>query len=184
MEFEVVFEKCNPICCNFADGQYEIHDSSEDELPIIHGNIILNDENIGYITLLEFCDIDNFYELCDIFSGDSEAIACAVCNKSGKISRRFLPDKSTCKSVCILDKIVIEDRFRGMGIGAIIINNIFNIIHNKFGVSVIFLNASDFESANKYGFESLEYKNGTSRLINFYKKAGFKIIKNNIMFIK
>lgn len=184
MEFEVVFEKCNPICYNFIDERYEIYDSTEEQLPIIRGDIMINDENIGYITLLEFCDIDNFYELCDIFSGDSEAIACAVCNKSGRISQKFLPNKSTCKSVCILDKIVIEEKFRGMGIGSIITKNIFSIIRNQFGASVIFLNASDFESANKYGFESLEYKNGTSRLVNFYKKAGFITIKDNIMFIK
>lgn len=46
----------------------------------------------------------------------------------------------------------------------------------------IFLCASDYISANHHGFDSLQYKIGIDRLINFYKRFGFRVIKDNIMF--
>ena len=56
------------------------------------------------------------------------------------------------------------------------------IINYQFGRgSTVFLCASDYESAEQYGFESSEYKEGTNRLIEFYKKLGFSIVKDNIM---
>ena len=45
----------------------------------------------------------------------------------------------------------------------------------------IFLCASDYESADKYGFDSEEYREGTKKLVEFYKKLGFKVVKNNVM---
>ena len=32
-----------------------------------------------------------------------------------------------------------------------------------------------------YGFNSEEYREGTKKLVNFYKKSGFKTVKNNVM---
>lgn len=57
-----------------------------------------------------------------------------------------------------------------------------NIIIYQFDSgSTIFLCASDFESAEKYGFASEEYENGKAQLICFYKKMGFRVVKDNIM---
>ena len=50
------------------------------------------------------------------------------------------------------------------------------INHQFDSGKALFLCASDFESANKYGFDSKEYKEGTKRLVEFYKKLGFKVI--------
>ena len=46
---------------------------------------------------------------------------------------------------------------------------------------IIFLQASDFETGHKLGFDSKEYIEGNKRLMDFYKKAGFKTVKENVM---
>ena len=47
--------------------------------------------------------------------------------------------------------------------------------------STIFLCASDYEMAEQYGFESDEYEKGKNRLIQFYAKLGFRVVKDNVM---
>ena len=47
--------------------------------------------------------------------------------------------------------------------------------------STLFLCASDFEVAKQYGFKSAEFEEAKNRLIKFYSKLGFRVIKDNIM---
>ena len=71
----------------------------------------------------------------------------------------------------------------GKGIGTDVMKNLPKMLQYQFDVGyTIFLCARDYISAQKHGFDSLQYKAGTDRLINFYKKVGFRVIKGNIMF--
>ena len=85
--------------------------------------------------------------------------------------------------VYVLDQITIDKEFRNRGIGSVIIKNLLQMINYQFGGrgSTVFLCASDYEAAAQYGFESSEYEKGKNRLIEFYKKLGFCIVKDNIM---
>lgn len=86
------------------------------------------------------------------------------------------------KKIFILDHIELDEKYRHKGIGSDLIKNLPNMLRYQFDYgSNIFLCASDFESAKKYGFESDEYKNACLKLIEFYKKCGYKIIKDNVM---
>jgi len=87
----------------------------------------------------------------------------------------------------MLDEIVINKECRNKGIASAILKNMPEILENQFneieeedfGIT-IFLYASAVE-AIELGFQSDSYKLETKKLINFYKKFGYKVVKENIM---
>ena len=82
----------------------------------------------------------------------------------------------------ILDQITIEKEYRGKGIGSGVVKHLLYMLNYQFGSGcVIFLYASDYEAAKEYGFDSDEYRAGCNRLISFYKRLGFRLIKNNVL---
>ena len=182
MDFSIKFEKTDLIEHNFNNGKYEPYDASSDEPTSICGEILIDDKNIGSILLYELCNDENFYDLCDSVSGDLKDIASAICGKSGAILKRYLSGKSEYENVFILDKLSINKEYRNHGIGSVIMKNLPDMIRYQFDAgSTIFLCASDYESAAQYGFESEEYEQGKNRLIRFYKKFGYRVVKDNIM---
>lgn len=117
-----------------------------------------------------------------MISGDCEVIASSICGKRGNVLKKHIPDISDFDTILILDKIEINKNFRRNGIGSGIIRKLIYMMHYQFGSGkAIFLCASDYESADKYGFDSEEYREGTKKLVEFYKKLGFKVVKNNVM---
>ncbi len=182
MDFEIKLERINSIIHSFYDGYYEPYDSVEDEPSVICGNICIEDESIGSIRLYELYNDKNFFSSLDSVSEDCSMIARAVCGKSGAVLKKYLSGESEYDLVYILDQITIDKKFRNCGIGSVIIKNLLKMINYQFGHgSTVFLCASDYESAEQYGFESSEYEEGKNRLIEFYKKLGFRIVKDNIM---
>ena len=182
MDFEIRLERLNSIVHNFCDGHYEPYDSAEDEPSVICSKICIEGENIGSIRLYELYNDKNFFSFLDSVSGDCSVIACVICGKSGAVLKKYLSDESEYDLVYVLDQITIDKKFRNCGIGSVIIKNLLKMINYQFGRgSTVFLCASDYETAKQYGFESSEYKEGTNRLIEFYKKLGFRIVKDNIM---
>lgn len=182
MNFTVTLERTNPITYDFDGDRFDVFDDSEDEPVAIVGEILIDGNKIGEITLYEFNNDQEFFELCDARSGDCSVIAKAICGKSGAVLKKYLTKDSEYEAIYILDNITIDKEYRGQGIGAAIVKNLLKMITYQFGeASNLFLCASDFEAAKEHGFESPEYEEGRNRLIKFYSKLGFRVIKDNIM---
>ena len=95
---------------------------------------------------------------------------------------KYLSGESEHDCIYILDKITINKEYRNQGIGSAIIKNLLKMIRYQFGEgSTIFLCASDYETAEQYGFESDEYEKGKNRLIQFYTRLGFHVVQDNVM---
>ena len=137
---------------------------------------------MGELVLYELHNDTDFLVQCDALHSDFAVIAAAICAKSGALLKRYGPDGAEYQPIYILDNITIHKEYRGKGIGTSIVKNLLKMITYQFGdASVLFLCASDFESAKEYGFDSPEYKKGIRRLIQFYKGLGFRVVKDNIM---
>lgn len=182
MNFTVTLDRTNPITYEFDEDQFEIFDDSEDEPISVFGEIFIDGNKIGELTLYEMNNDREFFELCDARSGDCSTIAKAICGKSGAVLKKYLAKESKYEPIYILDNIKIDREYRGQGIGAAVVKNLLKMITYQFGqASTLFLCASDFEAADQYGFDSVEYEEGRNRLIKFYSKLGFRVIKDNIM---
>lgn len=183
MRFTVELNRCNDVCFDFIDGEYSPFDLLDGDPYQIYGTI--NDDNgheIGDFNLYELEDDCDFYDNCDAMSGDIEAVASAICGKRGNVLKKYIPDSIYFDTILILDKITINREYRGQGIGSSVVKNLLNMINYQFNSGkALFLCASAFELAHEYGFDSAEYKEGTKRLVEFYKKLGFKVIKNNVL---
>jgi GNAT superfamily N-acetyltransferase len=182
MDFTVTFERTNQVTYDFDGDQFKaVGDSEEEPVPIV-GKVFIDDDKIGQLLLYELYNDTDFFVQCDALHSDFAVIAAAICGKSGAVLKKYVPDISQYESIYILDNITINKEYRGHGIGSAIVKNLLKMITYQFGdASVLFLCASDFESAKEYGFDSREYKAGTQRLIKFYSKLGFRVIKDNIM---
>lgn len=182
MDFYVKLEKINTVTHHFIDGEHDPYDTLEDEPVQICGDICIDNKSIGSIRLYELINDDTFRNQCDSVHGDLATVANVVCGKSGAVLKKYLSEESSYDYIHILDEIRIDKEYRGQGIGSIVIKNLFKMLNYQFeSGSTMFLCASDLESAKQYGFESEEYEKGKKRLIQFYKRLGFRVVKENIM---
>lgn len=182
MNFEVTLERNNSVCHQFTDGCYSPTDWFDEEPVAINGEILIDDKKIGSILLYDLYNKGNVIDQCDTLSADCEAIAAAICGKSGRILSRYLSGESQYEPVYILDQIKINKEYRNQGIGSTVIKNLLNMLNYQYGYGrSLFLCASDYESSSRHGFDSVEYKNGNKRLIRFYKRIGFRVVKDSIM---
>ena len=183
MEFTVELNRCNDVCFDFIDGEYSPVDLLDGDPYQIYGTI--KDDNgyeIGDFNLYELEDDCSFYDKCDAMSGDIEVVAATICGKRGNVLKKYIPDSIYFDTIMILDKITIKRECRGLGIGSSVVKNLLQMINYQFGSGkALFLCASAFELANEYGFDSKEYKEGTKRLVEFYKKLGFKVVKDSVL---
>ena len=183
MNFTVELDRSNDVCFNFNNNDCSPIDLLDGEPYRITGEIKDDCGNqIGCLFLYEFDNDGSFWYKCDMISGDCEIIASSVCGKRGNILKKYIPNVLDFETVLILDKIEINKNFREKGIGSSVIRNLLYMMNCQFDRGkAIFLCASDYESADKYGFDSKEYREGTKKLVEFYKKLGFKTVKNNVM---
>ncbi|MEG1862732.1 MAG: hypothetical protein RR198_03905, partial [Oscillospiraceae bacterium] len=104
---------------------------------------------------------------------------------NGSVREKLLSKENKYSQIFILDKIEINEKFRHKGIGSSVLKNLPQMLQYQFDAGyTIFLNASDYESASCYGFDSMQYKKGSKRLVEFYKKVGYETIKDNVMVYK
>lgn len=183
MDFTVELNRCNDVCFKFYNNECSSIDLLDGEPYSISGEIKDDVGNqVGKFFLYELDNDNSFWYKCDMISGDCEVIASAICGKRGNVLKKHIPSISDWDTILILDKIEINKNFRGNGIGSSVIRKLLYMMNCQFDSGkVIFLCASDYESADKYGFDSEEYKEGTKKLVEFYKKLGFKVVKNNIL---
>ena len=182
MDFTVILERKGSTGYHFEDDQFEPFDTNEESPTTIFGEVFHDGNEIGQIVLYEFYNNREFLSRCDSISGDCSCVAGATCGKSGAILKKYLSGESEYDCIYILDKITINKEYRNQGIGSAIIKNLLKMIRYQFGEgSTIFLCASDYETAKQYGFESDEYEKGKNRLIQFYTRLGFRVVKDNVM---
>jgi len=155
MKFKVKFDIFSEAEHIFNEGRFETENLYEG-IPIPF-NAFVEDEDgrpIGHIDGYLLDNDPDFFYKCDNESGDIAAIAEAICNEDGMVDMLEEDDK-----VFILDRIVIEESHSGLGIGSNIMKNLPYILLNQLECfTTVFLCASDFETAGKFGFESQEYK--------------------------
>ena len=182
MDFSVTLNRVNSLEYLFEDDEFKPFDTSEGEPSSIWGSILVDDKEIGRVLLYEIYNDNDFLYCCDRMSGDCVAIASAVCGKSGAVLKKYLCGEAEYNYIYILDQITINSQYRNLGIGSAVVKNLLNMIRYQFNEgSTIFLCASDYEAAHQHGFQSEEYREGTNRLIQFYMKLGYRVIKDNIM---
>ncbi len=182
MGFEVTFSQGPDVIFCFKDGKCVPFDTEEQDSCLVEGTISVDDKTIGQLTLYKLYPDCNLLDICDSISGDCESVASVICGKRGTVLKKHLPSQVWYPAIYILDRICIEDQYRGKGIGSAVIKNLLTMLKYKFGDDgVIFLCAGDFEAALSYGFESQEYKTGCDRLVAFYERLGFKVLKGKVM---
>ena len=182
MNFTVVLHRSNPLIYSFDENQFNVIDDSEEEPISIYGEVFIDGNKIGELTLYELNNDKDFFDLCDAVSEDCSIVAKTICGKSGAVLKKYLSKDSEYEAIYILDNIKIDKKYRGQGIGSAIIKNLLKMISYQFEeASTLFLCASDFEVAEEYGFDSHEYEERKNRMIKFYSKLGFHIIRDNIM---
>ena len=106
MNFTLTLERTNPITYDFDGDRFDVFDDSEDEPVAIVGEILIDGNKIGEITLYEFNNDQEFFELCDARSGDCSVIAKAICGKSGAVLKKYLTKDSEYEAIYILDNII------------------------------------------------------------------------------
>ncbi len=182
MDFEITLKLNDYVTYVFNNEEFKAYDAEKDGPITINGDIIVDGNAIGNLKGYQLYSDANLCMLCDEISGDCEKIAATICDKTGAVSKKYLSDATGFDRIFILDKIEINENFRNKGIGSAIIKKLPKMLQYQFDFdSSIFLCAGDFESAKKYGFKSEEYKKGSKRLVEFYKRCGYKMIKNNVM---
>ncbi len=183
MEFNIKLRLLNSIMFSFADDEMIPIDLNEGEPQALHASIDSDDEtNIGSIYGYLLYNDTDFWEQCDVESGDCEIIASTICKADGSVSEELLSNENKYSQIFILDKIEINEKFRNKGIGSSVLKKLPEMLQYQFDAGhTIFLNVSDYESASCYGFDSAQYRKGSERLMTFYKKFGYKTIKNNVM---
>ncbi len=186
MYYSVKFERESTCYFTFEDSKCIPTDSYEYEPAKIFGTITNFDEKtIGTLDIYEFENDFDFFNKCDALSDDCFTIAENICSKQGNILKKYLPKNLEYNTIFILDKISIDSEYRGKGIGTNVIKHLLQMLNYQLGYGcAIFLCASEYESAEKYGFDSKEYSDGCKRLKNFYENAGYSKIKNNIYVYK
>ena len=179
INFNVEFHVPSKVTHVFTDGEYDKIDKFEDYPKPISGSITDDeDNNIGSIFAYLLPNTCDFFEKCDAESGDCYTIASVICGNDGSVE---MFDEFT--NVFILDKIEISEKYRNSGIGTAIMKTLPKMLKYEFEfVEAIFLYASDFNKAKVSGFDSHDYKEGSEKLIEFYKRCGYKIVKDNVMF--
>lgn len=181
MGIQVTFERHDETFFYFDKGALHYFYNDE-EAPMITGNIQYKGSSVGFIHLYELNNDNTFYDRCDATSGDCEAVASAICGSGGAVKRQYLSGEKRHDKIYILDHIRIQPKYRNNGIGTTVIKNLLRMLQIQFHEGkTLFLFASDFESAAEKDFDSEEYKKGTMRLIKYYEKLGFRVIKGNVM---
>ena len=150
--------------------------TNEDGWGLIEGVITYKDEVIGYITAYRSDNDRYFRSRCEKQSNDCAHIASVVTRSngtlSGKVLAKYVCDWHAEREICILDKIWIEPKYRGIGIGSLILKNFDEMVFLEYEIRTIFVYARAFEEARTLGVDSDEYKNMTETVKQWISHSG------------
>ena len=135
-------------------------------------------ENVGFIKATSFEPESVFFiygkirfmALCDMLSSSAYRMAEAVSDDEGFIKSKICPINSR---IIYIDELYIEENYRNYGIGRYLLDNINKIISQIYNYEhyVCLLESLPMVLSER----TPEHQ---KRLNNYYKKAGFKPIKN------
>lgn len=129
----------------------------------------------------------SFYELCDSISTDLEHMASAIVDEEDCIKDEICEFD---ENLMYIDRIYINEKFRGLGIAIYVINSLNEILEYSVNLSpnvLILLPAPQEVGEDGLLQEVRDEKineNDKKRLINLYEKLGFKMLKNSNYMIK
>lgn len=148
----------------------------------ISGEIYLDDEQIGRMTMYELSNDINLEEMAYQIPGDILVIAENICDNNGKIKEEYAVNEK----FVILDNIFIEPEYRNKGYGTLAVKHLFTTLNDaynwKIGTIVVYASAYDFDDIEEANIDILN--NNSEKLIKFYQKSKFEHIGNNVMIRK
>ena len=129
----------------------------------------------------------NFYDLCDSISSDLEMMASAIIDEHEEVREEFC---GFDENLMYIDRVYVEEKYRGLGIASYIIENINKILKYSINLSpqVLILLPMPQEKSEEGLLSEMkneqEKKIHKSNLIKLYKGLGFDKIGNTEYMIK
>jgi len=127
-----------------------------------------------------YTDVSSFLGLCDMISTDLYQMAVAVTGKAGHVKKSICPPE---RNIMYIHNMYVEEAYRGAGIGRYLLDNVNDLFSRSLNYSHHVCILKPFPQV-KCGDHGLRDKEGVTpdeikRLTGFYKKAGYKIIKDS-----
>lgn len=189
-------EKDNDHYCSFDLETGEVNMEMRSEMLIPVGfNIDFHDEGdskIGYISGIILPDDEDFFDAADSHSADAACIAEAVIDEYDReqVKERYKLHDNIFGSHMIIETINIDKKYRGQGLGErLIIPAIKFFVDEYFAFEddllSVLLYAAPYELREKgLTEEDDEFRAAQKKLINFYRRIGFKTVKQSpIMYL-
>ncbi len=159
---------------------YRVIPFGGDQYVTITGEILIDDEIIGNMTMYELSGDVNLYDMAYQVPGDTLTIAEQICDMDGFIRKSFaIEDKFV-----ILDNIRIEPEYRNNGYGSIIMQNILVYLNDAYNHSIDSVVLYTGVLDDMEGMDINALNNHCDRLVKFYEKAGFSNAGFNVMIKK
>jgi GNAT superfamily N-acetyltransferase len=157
----------------------------------IHGKILRSVDDaeglqIGKIEAirLELSEVVNDgYPVYDVFDhdGDAEVYYRLVDPKTGSFKDKYC-DGDNGLDLLILDRLFIEEPYRGSGIGLLAMRALIRRFGGGCGVAALYANPFTYRE-DEPDRSGPEYKAGVKKLQSYYKKLGFKTVAGTEMMV-
>lgn len=124
-----------------------------------------------------------FYDKCDSYGGDLEPMASAIIDRYGNI-KSYISKDGIYSNILYIDKLIIEEKYRNTKIGSFILQNLTSILYytnNIYTPCCQIVLPQPLKRDADGGYSNMENENTEyymKKLIKFYKKNGFKKIRN------
>lgn len=149
----------------------------DDEKEVFIGRL----EGNFFETVEELEDTD-FINICDSISTDLTSMAAEITDKNGDIKDEICDYD---ENIMYIDRIYIEEKYRGLGIASYVIENLNGILRytSRIDPHVLVLLPAPQEKDESGSLSEVKDENERekqlNKLLKFYKKLGFKNIKNS-----
>jgi GNAT superfamily N-acetyltransferase len=177
---ELKLERCACDCYGFED--YRIIPFGGIPYVTILGTIIVDDEEIGNVTMYELSSDINLMDMAYQIPGDTLVIAEHICDSNGNVKSVYVGNDK----FVILDKIYIEPEYRNKGYGTLIAKHLLMTLNDAYdhNIDSIILYASMYEIEDCEEMDLPTFNDQSEKLIRFYEKAGYVNSGNGIMIKK
>lgn len=132
-------------------------------------------------------DDANFYDVCDCVGADLEALASAIVDSDGYIREEICEYD---ENLMYIDRIYIEEKYRGLGIASYILNSLNEILEYSTNLNphalILLPKPQEKNKENRLANVSDKDKEKIYKykLINLYRRLGFKKVINSEYMVK
>lgn len=165
--------------CELSMGANGVDDDISDQPPRIDiKGYRLRDDDSGEEDLVVSASAylvpwNNCWEKADDFSHDTAEIAKVICRKDGCISPRYTNEWGSI--ACFMDRLYVPEKFRNRGFASLLQKNLGDLLQKVVPLLCgIYAYTSPWELLD----DKDAYKKRQTELLRFYKKFGFKQIKD------